>query len=335
MRQDEELLRLAVVGAGMMARRRLAAFAETGRSRVLAVMAGSECGARVLADEWGAVAAASLTQLAALKPDALLVEVPHRVQDEIAAWALRQRIPLLLGGPLASSVEAGMELAALAASGGCVLEAGYEARYKPVWEEAGRLIASGRIGRPIAFRAVALWPGDPDSWYYRQADSGGMPLTHMSYAFLNPLRGLFGAPLRVSAFANAIKHAGDGLVEQETCVANLEYPDRVLGSLMAGYVRPCESRQWSVTVLGSEGMLEIDPTEMDAGSLCLSRGAERQCLAFDGEPDAFVRQAHAFIDAARGEPGRCRNPPDDALLDLRCAQAIVESATSGRTVSLA
>ncbi|WP_434633505.1 Gfo/Idh/MocA family protein [Chromobacterium sp. CV08] len=333
MRHDDKLLRLAVVGAGMMARRRLTAFAETGRARVLAVMAGSECGARTLADEWGAAAVDSLSQLAALRPDALLVEVPHRVQDEIAAWALRQRIPALIGGPLASSLEAGVELAALAAGGG-VLEAGYEARYKPVWEEAGRLIASGRIGRPIAFRAVALWPGDPDSWYYRQADSGGMPLTHMTYAFLNPLRALFGAPLRVSAFANSVKHAGDGLVEQETCVANLAYPGQVLGSLMAGYVLPCESRQWSVTVLGSEGVLEIDPTEMDGGALCLSRGAERQCLAFDRAPDAFVRQAHAFIDAARGERGRCRNPPDDALLDLRCAQAIVESATSGRTVAL-
>ena len=39
---------------------------------------------------------------------------------------------------------------------------------------------------------MALWNPDPDEWYYDQEASGGMPLTHMSYCYLNAVRWILG-----------------------------------------------------------------------------------------------------------------------------------------------
>jgi len=324
--------RLAVVGAGFMARRRATALLATGRVKLVAVAAAHRQRAEALATELGARHARDdFRQLAALGAEAVLVEVPHHVQDEVVLWALEAGLHTLVGGPLSSSLSRGRKILAAAEERGLVVEAGFEARYKKAWEEPRRRIAAGEIGLPIAVRATALWNGRPDSWYYQQAMSGGMPLTHMTYCFLNPLRWLFGDPVEVAAFANRKKHTASGLVEEETCVASLRFPDDVLGSLVAGFVEPGGEGTWMASVLGTEGSIDIFPTEMENGSYRVYRGesvAEVDCA---GAPDAFLVQAGAFLDAIAGED-RCRNRPGDVLGDLAAAEAIVTSVRTSQTV---
>jgi predicted dehydrogenase len=122
-------------------------------------------------------------------------------------------------------------------------------------------------------------------------------------------------------------------VREESCVANLRFPHDVLGSLTAGYVRAGEGSFWDVTLLGTEGVIELLPTEMDNGGLRLARGKEVEEIDCAGAPDAFVAQAEAFLDTIEGQD-RCRNRPADALGDLEVAAAVVTSAREGRTVDL-
>jgi predicted dehydrogenase len=68
------------------------------------------------------------------------------------------------------------QIAQLAQQKGLVVEAGYEARYSPVWEYMRQLISNDDIGRLVTVRSIALWNGDPRTWYYDQQASGGMPL---------------------------------------------------------------------------------------------------------------------------------------------------------------
>jgi myo-inositol 2-dehydrogenase / D-chiro-inositol 1-dehydrogenase len=251
-------------------------------------------------------------------------------------WALERGYPTLIGAPLSYSVTGGRAIAARVAESGLVVEAGFEARYRPSWEAARDLVAQGAIGRPVAVRSVALWDGRPESWYYDEVESGGMPLTHMTYTFVNPLRWILGDPTHVSAFANRKKHTAPGHVREETAVANLLFPDDVLGSLTAGFVRAGEGAYWDVTFLGTEGILEVAPTEMDNGSLRLVRGREGEERDFFGARDAFEAQADAFLDVLDSPDGRdrLRNRPADVLGDLLVAEAIVTSAREMRTVSL-
>lgn len=326
--------RIAIIGAGWMARVRARALQATGQAEICAVAARHQATAEAFGAEIGSPRCYdAFRRVAEADPEAVLVEVPHAAQDEIVRWALGAGLHVLIGGSLASSVEAGQAILRESEARGLVVEAGYEARYHGLWEAAREELAAGRIGRRIAARAIALWDGDPATWYYSQRQSGGMPLTHMTYCFLNPLRWLLGNPTHVSAFANRKAHTEPGLLAQETCIANLLFPDEVLGSLTAGFVKPGELPAWSVTLLGTEGALEVTPVDLGGGTLTVYDRAGTETRDFEGARDAFEAQASTFLAAMDGAGG-CRNAPRDALVDLQVAEAIVTSAGEKRTLAL-
>jgi myo-inositol 2-dehydrogenase / D-chiro-inositol 1-dehydrogenase len=331
---SSSMIRLAVIGAGFMAHRRIRAFLSTGRVQLVGIAARRLSSAQALGAELNCSACYTdyrgLTECA---PDAILIEVPHSAQDALALWAIEKKLPTLIGGPLSGSVHGGEDILRVAQAGNVLIELGFEARYKAIWETAREWIQAGRIGRPIAIQSIALWDGNPNSWYYDEAASGGMPLTHMSYTFINPLRWIFGEPLRVSAFANRIKHTAAHQVREETCVANILFPQEVVCSMLAGFVKPGNADAWRISIIGTEGVLELHPTEMDNGTLHLYRGNDVTEIDFVKAPNAFVVQANAFLDSIQGDP-RCRNHPFDALNDLRVAAAIATSARECRSVDL-
>ena len=326
---------IAVIGAGSMARVRARALLATGQAEICAVAArhqgsaeafGAEIGCALCFDDFRRVVEAS--------PEAVLVEVPHAAQDDIVLWALETGLPVLIGGSLASSVRVGEAIRQVSEARELVVEAGYEARYHSVWEAARDELAAGRIGRMVAARALALWDGDPATWYYSQQISGGMPLTHMTYCFINPLRWLLGEPTHVSAFANRKAHTAAGLIEQETCIANLVFPDDVLGSLTAGFVKPEALPAWSVTFLGTDGALEVTPVDLGGGTLTIYDVDGARTRDFAGARDAFEAQAAVFLGALDGTD-TCRNTPRDTLGDLQVAEAIMASVRDKRTIALA
>ncbi|MBB5606407.1 MULTISPECIES: Gfo/Idh/MocA family protein [unclassified Janthinobacterium] len=328
------MLRLAIIGAGFMARRRARAFVATGRAHIVGIAARRLSSAKTIGAELGCPHCFDdYRRLLDCKPDAVLIEVPHLVQDELVLWALGQGLPTLIGGPLSVSVQGGEKILGAARHAGVLLECGFEARYKAVWETAKELLHAGRIGQPIAVQSIALWNGKSESWYYDQAASGGMPLTHMSYAFINPLRWIFGEPLRVSAFANRIKQTAADYVREETCVANLLFPQQVMCSMLAGYVKSGSGDAWGLTIVGTEGTMELQPTEMENGSLRIACGEKAETFEFSQAQDAFIAQAHAFIDSAWTN-AHCRNGPEDCLRDLQVAIAISVSAREGRSIEL-
>lgn len=326
--------KLAVIGAGMMAQRRVEAFLQTGRVEIGAFVSRRVDRAKEMGTRYHCPHAFdNVAELDNLPIDAILIEVPHDVQSNYVRWAANRSLPILIGGPLASSLKEGQELVALSQEKRVLIETGYEARYKEVWLDAKAIIQSGEIGTPIAVNSIALWPGNPESWYYSQVRSGGMPLTHMSYAFINPLRWLFGNPQTVSACANRRLNSAAGAVLEETCVASLTFPGDVLASMMAGYVAPPTLEAWGVTVLGTQGAIEIHPSELSQGYLVLHRRGEAVRKDYADSEDAFVRQAHAFLDAMQGGPA-ARNPAEDSLVDLDVADAIHTSCQTGETIRL-
>jgi predicted dehydrogenase len=329
------MTRIAIVGAGTMARVRARALLSTGRVEICGVAARRLASAQALAAEIGCgYATDDYRQMAEARPDAVLVEVPHAAQDAIVLWALEQRLHALVGGVLATTVAAAERIRGLAERHGLTVEAGFEARYSACWLAARELLNAGALGRPVAARSFALWGGDPATWYYQQAASGGMPLTHMTYCFVNPLRWLLGEPRHVSAFANRMLHAQPGLVEQETCVASLAFESGALASLTAGFVKPGDLPSWSVTLIGTKAAVEVCPAESGAGGrVIIYRGAQVEERDYAGAPNAFDVQARAFVQALDGG-GTCWNPPSATIGDIRVAEAIVAAATTRRVIDL-
>jgi len=324
-------VKIAVVGAGNLARLRARAFLKTGRARICAVASrhietarrlGAEIGCEDCFDDYRRIVEA--------RPDAVLVEVPHGAQDAVTLWALENGLNVMVGGCLATLPETADRIVALSRERGLVVEAGYEARYAADWQAVKDALDGGHLGRMVAVRAVALWDGDPRSWYYSERESGGMPLTHMTYCFINPLRYLLGEPRCVSAFANRVRETASDMIEQETCIANWVFPGEVLCSMTAGFVKPPEMPAWSVELIGTQGGAEIRPLE---GKVRIyGSGGTRQHDLPDAPQEAFVKQAEAFLDALAGDLASLRCPASAAAPDVHAAQAVVESCRRGGAV---
>ncbi|MCL5997048.1 MAG: Gfo/Idh/MocA family oxidoreductase [Chloroflexi bacterium] len=326
--------RIAIAGAGAMARVRARALLSTGHVQICGIAArhlssaqrfGAELGCEQCFDD--------VHRLADTRPDAILVEVPHETQDQIVLWAIDQHCHVLIGGSLATSAEVAGLIERRAQEHHLVVEAGYEARYSPIWETARQMLAGGDLGRLVSIRSIALWAGDPRTWYYHQHASGGMPITHMTYCFINPIRWLVGDPRYVTAFANKVHHTAPELVNEENVVANLRFDQDVLCSMTAGFVAPRGLPAWSVTFIGTRGALDVMPDEAGAGTLTVYQGEQPERIDFAGQANAFDAQARAFIAALDGQ-AECRNTPGQTIGDIRVAEAIVTSAHECRTVAL-
>ncbi|WP_250004528.1 Gfo/Idh/MocA family protein [Actinoplanes sp. M2I2] len=310
-------LRVGIIGSGKLAQVRGDALAAQDGVEVVAVASRRLGNAERLAGRWNARATADHTELTGRDGiDAVLVAVPHRVQDDMVGWALAERLHTLAGGPLATTSERGRQLTDLAARHDLILEAGYEARYKSVWHSTRELL--GRIGAPVSVQTVALFDQDPQSWYYDQQASGGMLVTHLTYAFLNPLRWLLGRPRVAAALGNTKRVDRPGSIRPETCTVLLDFPSDIACSMTASYVKPGNLDGWQVTIVGTEGGIELFPGDLDGGHLVYTPRVGDP-VRVEGAPDGFDRQVAAFRAAARTGTAvgtALLNPAGDALEDL-------------------
>ena len=312
-----------------MARTRGRAFLATGRAEIGAVAAQHVERARACAAELDCGSYSDdFHRLAEVEPDAILIETPHKVQDEIALWSLEAGFDLLIGGSLASGVEHATRIVELGTRGGRIVEAGYQRRYDPAWEEIHRIVQGGVLGDPIMAVSMAFWDADPQSWYYDQEVSGGMPLTHMSYCYLNAIRWILGRPRSVAAMANRKVETDPGQVREETCAACIEFESGALASATASYAGPAEMQDAETRFLCAEGGIQVN-----ADTITVFHQGRAEGRSFASEPSPFVYQAQAFLDALENrEPAK--NPPEDALLDIQIAEAISLSARQHQTITL-
>lgn len=326
--------RIAIVGAGGMARVRARALLSTGQVMICGIAARHEETARKFGAEIGCETCFDdYHRLIDTRPDAILVEVPHETQDPIVLWALEQQRHVLIGGTLATSAQVAHQIIDLAQRYRLAVEAGFEARYSPAWEYAKELIASGALGKLVTIHTLALWDGQPNTWYYQQQTSGGMPLTHMTYCFINPVRWIAGEVQAVSAFANRKKHVSSGLVNEENCVANMLFEGDVLCNMTAGFVKPGGLPAWQATFICTQGAVDVRPDEGGAGIAVRYGTGTPETHDFRAGPNAFEVQARTFIAALDGQAA-CRNSPHLTLGDIQVAEAIVTSARRHTVVSL-
>ena len=324
------MINIAVIGSGRMSHVRTKAFLSASNAcKVCCVASRSLVRAKIFAKEYGCDNFAdNYKEVINFCPDFVLIEVPHSIQDEISLWGVQLGFNLLIGGCLATSVSTGMKIMEKVAQKNLIVETGYEARYKEVWKCTKKYINDCKIGDIIAIRSIALFNANPNSWYYDEISSGGMILTHMTYAFINPIRWIFGIPTSISVVSNRKVETGNKKVLHETCSANFMFKGNILCNMIAGYVKPNKFNAWELTIIGSNGVLEISPGDMEAGSLKLySNNTNEIKKAFSKHKCAFQEQAKAYLsDLEGGKIVNCLNPPVDSIEDLKIAEAIAHSA---------
>ncbi|WNO08361.1 Gfo/Idh/MocA family oxidoreductase [Teredinibacter sp. KSP-S5-2] len=324
------MLKLAIIGAGNIARIRARALLKTGQIELCGVAAHRQTSAEKFARDFSIpFATDNYKELSNTKPDAFLLEVPHQIQDEAAIWTLQQKCHLLIGGCLATSSAVGKQIIHLANKYHSIVECGYEARYKACWQKVKQYLRDKEIGLPLTVNAIALWQPPPNSWYTQQTTSGGMPVTHMTYAFINPLRWLFGHGVHISTQANALEDYGNDSLKENLCITQLKFPGELLASLTAGFVSALPAKRWHLDVVGTKGIIEIHPGDLDEGSLIIHQGqGDSREESFDHAINAFDGQAAVFVESCLERQNdmhsisQCLNPPEDAIKDIKLTESI-------------
>jgi UDP-N-acetylglucosamine 3-dehydrogenase len=333
----QNLVRVAVVGAGAMGRNHL---------RVLNELEGVELVGVADADQATVARAARSNHtmpytdyeqlLEVAKPDAVVVAVPTVLHCEVALYALRQGIHVLVEKPITSTEEEARELLAAARDAGVVLTVGHIERYNPAILELHKRLRRGDLGRVFKMHARRLGPFPP-----RVRDVG--VVIDLATHDVDIMRFLSGSEVtRVYAeTASKIHTAHEDLLS-----GLLRFADDSIGVLDINWLTPTKIRELLVT--GERGMFHANyltqdlyfyennyvKSEWDALSRIegVSEGDMVRLRIEKAEP--LRVELERFISAVRGEEGVELVSGEEGLAALRIARKIVEAGLEGTAIHL-
>src|SRR3954471_22150683 len=108
-------MKVILVGAGVMGRNHIRVLREVAGAEVLAVVDVDLAGAQAVGEHYGVPAYDDLEWVIDhLRPDAAIAAVPTARHHEVALTLLRRGIHVLVEKPIASTVEEGEEMVAVA-----------------------------------------------------------------------------------------------------------------------------------------------------------------------------------------------------------------------------
>ena len=241
------MIRVAVVGAGHWGPNLIRNFHNRERSEVawvvdrdparLAQVRARFADVRTGADVEPALADGSV--------DAVVIATPAATHYRLTKAALERGKHVLVEKPIATSVEHGAELCALAARAGRVLAVGHVFLYNPGVQRVKRYLDDGDLGRVYYVSMVRTNLGP-----IRMDVDAAWDLASHDVAIVNYWLG--SEPIAVSAIGGTWINAGIA----DAVFATFRYPDNVFVNLHVSWLNPRKSRD--ITVVGEKRMLTFD-----------------------------------------------------------------------------
>src|ERR1700719_2649219 len=199
--------KVALVGAGLQARRRVPSIAEDRDYEVALIIDRKEEKAAALAKNFGA--AVSTNWEAAINDPAIAFVVVLTYPDShatISLAAMEAGKDVLCEKPLSRTEEEARVMLETANRTGRILKCGFNHRFHPAVLEAHRLFASGQIGKPVFGRArygIAGREGIEKEWRSDPRIVSGGQLMEQGIHLVDLFRWFVGEMTRVTGMATA------------------------------------------------------------------------------------------------------------------------------------
>ena len=211
-------------------------------------------------------------------------------------------------------------------------------RFFPQYAQAKALCDQGALGNPGVLRTVrgGSFPRpNAQSWYSDFASSGGVVMD-LSIHDLDFARWCFGDVTRV--FARGLTFQQQPMRDHVSIV--LSFANGAIGHIEGSWAYPPGQFVTSLELAGSEGLLEwdgLDPAPLQ-GSLRsrsdLTDVSNSASSPLVPEDDPYYQElAHALACFEQGSPMRVT--PQDGVMALKLALAVIASLRSGQPVELA
>ena len=206
MSEQNDAVRLGVVGLGWWGGELADAAARSGTAEVVACFARTEATREAFAAAKGCRAAGSFAELLAADDiDGIMLATPHSSHAALIRAAAGAGKHVLVDKPFTLSVVGGRSAIEAAESAGVVLMVGHQRRRVPAVRRIRALIDDGELGTPLLASSLFAVPrGFPANWRADPAESplGGM--TGLGVHMIDTFHYLVGPIGRVSAFSNGV-----------------------------------------------------------------------------------------------------------------------------------
>jgi UDP-N-acetyl-2-amino-2-deoxyglucuronate dehydrogenase len=231
------MIRIGLVGAGVIANLHANALGEIPEAQMTAVFDTDLSRAERLAHEHGAKGYASLEVfLADSRIDVVAICTPSGAHRDVAIAAAKAGKHVLVEKPIEVTVDRAEEIRAACRASGVFLGGVFQTRFHSATRRLRDAVRSCAFGRISLVSAEVKWYRSQDyydssGWRGSWALDGGGALMNQSIHVVDLLRWLFGFPTEIHAIAGLRTH--ERLEVEDTLVASLQFPDGVLGTIQA------------------------------------------------------------------------------------------------------
>ena len=355
--KNQQILKIAVAGAGMIGRRHMALIEANPRTRLCAVIDPSPASQELAAglkiphfvslDEmFNQQGDFKFTQV-----DGVILATPNPLHVPGALSCLRHGMPALIEKPLADSLKSGLKLVAAMLNNSTPMLVGHHRRHSSTLQQAKLAIDSGQLGRIVTVMGSAQFY-KPDNYFEQGAwrkEIGGGPILINLIHEMDNLRYLCGEIESVHAMASS---AVRQFAVEDTAVMTLKFVSGALGTFTLSDTT-ASPRSWEQTsgenlayprhatedcyfIAGTQGSLAV-PTlrkwryaqEQEPGWFT---PFQEQTLALDAV-DPLAAQLDHFCNLILGNTEPLVSVVD-ALQSLRSVEAVRQSIATGKTVVL-
>ncbi len=266
-------------------------------------------------------------------PDLVAIVVPTQLHHDVASFALRAGVHVLLEKPIATTEEEARALIGLAAAHGKVLAIGHVERFNPAVTALKRRLNAGELGKVFALHARRLGPFPP-----RIRDVG--VTLDLATHDLDAMRYLTGSEIeRVYAETQQRIHQQ----YEDLLFGLVRFACGASGLLDVNWLTPTKVRELSVT--GERGMYLVNyltqdlyfyendytATNWDAlrSITGVSEGTMTRLKVLKAEP---LRLEYEDVIVALHSGTRPTVTGEDGLAALRLAHQLIETTRTGEVI---
>lgn len=274
--------------------------------------------------------------LASSEIEAVNVVLPTQVMSDVVKKSLMAGKHVISEKPIAIQSKEAQEAISIASSKSeLVWMVAENFRYETVVQQAADVVKSGKIGQPLVAQWALHVPVGPSMKYYSTAWRGkgqglkGGWFLDMGVHHIATLRAILGDIAEVSGCSASFK---DDLQPPDSVAATLRFQSGVLCS----YSVCCAAGAgWPdrLSIVGDSGSMQVSRREKMYQVFSAQNPAEGPEVVNTDAFDGVEKELEAFAASIRKQQANL-NSPSEALVDLAVIEAILESAETGKRVSI-